>query len=302
MDYALLVGGATAPSVSWPSISSSFRLENASSVVPGCKRSQEVVCGFIGGPLVVGALTPLRNAMTLGAKDTTSSLQGLYQKVFTQGFLQGFRGGSKPVLAAVRKYTAVGPFYHFMHRHTDSIPAAMLGAAVMESLMTFSAHKHNAQVQYNATRMLVSEKIAYQPVHRIVAPGFQWHVGRNFSAMLGIRMFSPQIHEQIDRLPAAGNVNKESKLLLADFVSSVVAASLSMPFNHMFSWSACTPELNNMSWARRTEHAQQWFVKTYLKQGMKLFGRDLLIRINYTSLLFTGYSWIERSFPAWSGR
>lgn len=264
------------------------------------KKHGDIACGAIGGPLVVGVLTPQRNAMTLAAKDSLSSFAGLYRQVFRDGFLGGFRGGSRPFVAAVPQFTAIGPVFHVMQRHTNNTGASMVGASVIESLLTFSAQKRNAQIQYNASRKCASEHLAYKPLHHVIAPGFMWHVWRNVFAMLGIRMISPYSHQLVCSVPGSSHVNAECKLVFADFLSSVIAATTSMPMNHLFSWSACTPELDSMSLGKRTRYALQWLIGTYQQQGMRLLSRDLLIRINYTGFLFTGYNYVERNLTAFA--
>eukprot|EP00439_Symbiodinium_sp_Y106_P072818 s78_g13.t1 len=58
-------------------------------------KNAELLSGVVGGPLVVGLLTPQRNAMTLAAKDVHSSFFGLYRQVFQAGLLKAFRGGNE---------------------------------------------------------------------------------------------------------------------------------------------------------------------------------------------------------------
>jgi len=266
------------------------------------QKSGDMLSGAIGGPLVVGFLTPQRNAMTLAAKDNSSSFVGLYRKVFANGLFQGFRGGSRPVIAAVPQFTAIGPVFLATERAWGSPAAAMVMASIAESLCTYSAQRRNAQIQYNATRTCASEMLAYQPLHRLVGPGFIPHVGRNLFAMMGIRLFSPHSYEVVCRMPGTDRMSESSRVLAADLSSSIVAATLSMPMNHIFSWSACTPELDRMSYWERSKVSMRWIIGNYRDQGMKLLARDLAIRINYTAFLFTGYRFVERSMVDLSRR
>jgi len=264
------------------------------------QRSGEMLAGAIGGPLVVGALTPQRNAMTLAAMDGTSSFAGVYRQVFRQGFLPSFRGGSRVTLAAVPQFTAIGPVFLAVERRWGSPAAAMLVASVAESLCSFSAQRRNAQIQYNATRSCASEMLALHQPHRLVGPGFVPHVGRNVFAVMGIRLFSPHSYEVVCRLPGAERMSEGGRLVAADLASSVAAATLSMPFNHIFSWSACTPALDGMSYWGRAKASAHWIFNTYQQQGSKLLARDLAIRINYTAYLFTGYRIVERTLVSLS--
>jgi len=275
-----------------PAFASALALPGLSEVLS--RLDVSMLSGAVGGPLVVGGLTPQRNAMTLAAKDTASSYFGLYRQVFALGFSAGFRGGSRPMLAAVPQFTAIGPVYLVVERRSGSPAAAMFMAAVAESICTFAAQRRNAQIQYNATRACASEHLAYQPLHRVVGPGFLPHVGRNMLAMMGIRLFSPHSLEVVRRVPGTESLSEESRLMAADLASSTVAATLSMPFNHVFSWCACTPELESRSWAGRARASAEFLVGTYKAQGAKLLARDLAVRISYTGLLFTAYRAVER--------
>jgi len=67
-----------------------------------------------------------------------------------------------------------------------------------------------------------------------------------------------------------------------------------MPLNHVFSWSACTPSLDGMSYGQRAQESARFLVGTYRSHGPRLLARDLALRISYTGLLFTGYRFMER--------
>jgi len=253
-----------------------------------------MLSGAVGGPLVVGMLTPQRNAMTLAAKDVGSTYLGLYGQVFARGLAQGFRGGSRPMLAAIPQFTAIGPVYLAAEKRTGSPAVSMLMASVAESLCTFSAQVRNAQIQFNATRTCATEHVALQPLRRMVGPGFLPHVGRNMFAMMGIRLLSPHSLQIVERMPGASRLGREQRLVAADLASSVCAATLSMPLNHIFSWAACTPELERLSYWQRCVASAQFLVGNYQRQGAGLFARDLGVRISYTGLLFTVYRAVER--------
>lgn len=263
-------------------------------LLPARSHLGSALSGAVGGPIVVGLLTPQRNAMTLAAKETSLSYLGLYQKVFADGLLSGFRGGSRPVMAAVPQFTAIGPVYLLAEKTTGAPVTSMLVASVVESFFTFSAQSRNAQIQYNATRTREADKVPLQPLTRIAGPGYVCHVGRNAFAMMGIRVFSPHSHEVVQQIPGTSHLGEEGMLVASDLASSVVAASLSMPFNHVFSWSACTPSLGSMSYSQRAQASLSWIVQTYREQGARLLARDLAVRISYTGLLFTGYRFVER--------
>jgi len=252
--------------------------------------------GAVAGPPVVGVLTPQRNVMTISAKDVSSSYTGLYRRVFSQGFMRGFRGASAPIMAAVPGFTAIGPVYLAAEYCTGNVGASILAASTVESLFSYSAERTNAVVQYNAMQSSASQRIPMPSARQFMGPGFVSHIGRNALAMAGIRVISP--HAQVGVRKVAPQLGEEGVQVAADLASSVVAATLSMPFNHVFSWAVCTPELNQMSGMERLKASKNFLVDTYRSQGMRLLTRDLCVRISYTGLLFTMYRSLERRVVA----
>mmetsp|Transcript_97009 Transcript_97009/g.182424 ORF Transcript_97009/g.182424 Transcript_97009/m.182424 type:complete len:300 (-) Transcript_97009:131-1030(-) len=267
--------------------------------IQGISLSQSSRCfsaGAFGGPLVVGLLTPQRNAMTLAAKNVEMTYFGLYRTVFKDGLLLGFRGGSRPMLSAVPQFTALGPIYLWAERRTQSPACGIAFAALAESFCTYSAQRSNAQILFNASRTNATERVEVQPMTRLTGPGFTCHVLRNVFAMAGIRLISPYSREVVKKVPGASRLSSESTHVAADLASSIIASTLSMPFNHMFSWASCTPELQRMSYTERAKAMSNFMISNYQQQGWRLFGRDLSVRISYTGLLFTIYAAVERSF------
>lgn len=263
------------------------------------RRVSELFAGAVGGPLVVGVLTPQRNAMTLAAKDVRSSLSGVYRQVYAAGVLQAFRGGSRPACMAVPQFMAVGPVYLWTEQRLHSTAGALFASALVESLFCYGAERRNAQVQYNATQTAASNRIEFQPLHRLVGPGFVPHVGRNAVALMGIRLWSPYSQDVVYCAPGMQAMPEEARLVASDLLASLVSAMMSMPLAHLFSWAACTPELTGMSYLARAEASCRWLTGTYKKQGAQLLARDLVIRVNYSAFLFTGYRLVERNFVRW---
>lgn len=257
-------------------------------------QNRGLMAGAIGGPLAVTLLTPQRNAMTLSAKETSLSFVGIYRQVFAEGFLRGFRGGSRPAVMAIPQFTAVGPVFLEFERQTQSTSFAMVASSTIESLMSYSAQRRNAQIQFNAAHP-ANKQLAISPMYKIVGPGFAAHVGRNVLAMLGIRLLSPHSREIVRATPGASILTEQGVHVAADFISSVFSAVVSMPFNQAFSWAACTPELERTPLLKRGTTCVSALVAEYRHRGFKLLRRDLAIRISYTGFLFTIYRFVERN-------
>ena len=284
-----MLAQATSPVVSldesrkdWSVQIASWSLQNA-----------ELLAGLVGGPMVVGFLTPQRNAMTLAAKDVHSTFFGLYRQVLQDGFLKAFRGGSRPTLAAMPQFSMIGPLYLQVYKLTDSRAAAVLAASIGESALTFAPQRRNAQIQYNAVRP-AQQHLAITPMRQLSGPGFGFHVWRNATAMMGIRLFSQYTERVVMHIPTMER-NPETRQILSDFSASMVSSLLSMPFNQVFSWACCSPELMGMTHRQRLQAYMAFLIGSYCGPGrLSLLGRDLMVRISYTSFLFTGYHIVER--------
>lgn len=251
-------------------------------------------CLGLGGTAVIGLLTPLRNAMTLGAKDIESSQAGLYRQVFKDGPLQAWRGGLRPSLSAFPQFLAIGPVSLFAGEYFNSPTIGLLTGAIAESLFTFPAQRSNAQIQYNAS-ISASQHLPHQPMHHLVSPGFTCHVLRNVFATTGIRLIAPYTHHLVQRIPGSQLLNEEGTSFVSDLIASVPSATLSMPCNQIFSWSACTPKLMELSLLDKAKLQAAYIIKTYADQGaLKLLWRDMFLRINYLSMVLAMYRAVER--------
>ncbi|CAJ1343460.1 unnamed protein product, partial [Effrenium voratum] len=199
----------------------------------------------------------------------------------------------KPTLAAVPQFSMIGPAYLYVYKLTDSRGTAVWAASLGESLLTFAPQRRNAQIQYNAVRP-ASQHLEVAPMSRISGPGFGFHVWRNAVAMMGIRLFSPYTEQVVRHIPTMDE-RPETKAILSDFSASIVSSFLSMPFNHVFSWACCSPELAEMSQLQRLQAYANFLIGNYCAPGrLSLLGRDLCVRIGYTGFLFTGYHIVER--------
>jgi len=198
------------------------------------------------------------------------------------------------------QFSMIGPVYLQVYKMTDSRAVAVLAASLGESLLTFAPQRGNAQIQYNAVRP-AHEHIELTPLTRISGPGFSFHVWRNAMAMMGIRLFSPYTEKVVRHIPHI-NSYPESKAILSDFSASIMSSMLSMPFNHVFSWACCSPELARMSQLERLQAYATFLIGNYSAPGrLSLLGRDLMVRISYTGFLFTGYHVVERRLRSLAG-
>ncbi|CAK9095136.1 unnamed protein product [Durusdinium trenchii] len=199
----------------------------------------------------------------------------------------------KPTLAAIPQFSMIGPVYLQFFQATDSRAAAVLAASFGESLLTFAPQRRNAQIQYNAARP-AHQHIAITPSMQISGPGFIFHVWRNAVAMMGIRLFAPYTERVVQHLPTMDR-HPETKAILSDLSASMISSVLSMPFNQVCSWAYCSPELVHMTQRQRLQAYATFLIGSYCGAGrLGLLGRDLMVRISYTSFLFTGYHIVER--------
>ena len=95
---------------------------------------------------------------------------------------------------------------------------------------------------YNAARAPGAPPVALQAPYDPRGAGFAPHVMRNVAAMSGIRVLATPCGAAIDALAgeasggrAAGEavLNARARALAADFLASILAAAVSMPFNQV---------------------------------------------------------------------
>eukprot|EP00439_Symbiodinium_sp_Y106_P066233 s78_g10.t1 len=240
-----------------------------------------------------------KTALVALSQDVLSSAAAL-RAARADAEARGIRDVFMPTFAAMPQFSMIGPVYLQVYKMTDSRAVAVLAASLGESLLTFAPQRGNAQIQYNAVRP-AHEHIELTPLTRISGPGFSFHVWRNAMAMMGIRLFSPYTEKVVRHIPHI-NSYPESKAILSDFSASIMSSMLSMPFNHVFSWACCSPELARMSQLERLQAYATFLIGNYSAPGrLSLLGRDLMVRISYTGFLFTGYHVVERRLRSLAG-
>lgn len=107
------------------------------------------------------APTPLRNSMSNAAQDQTSSFTGLYKRAFGSPSLPllhrlriGFTGAVVSAPAACPQWCMIGPAFHILHSHVPT-PLAILGAATLETAITYGSQTRNAQMAYERASVLL---------------------------------------------------------------------------------------------------------------------------------------------------
>lgn len=260
-----------------------------------------VVAGAMGGPFVIYLVTPLRNSLTLGALDKTSSAMNIYRQVFRGGLGDAFAGGMPMAKAAVPGFLVLGPAFHMFKDLVGGSSVAAVGlTAVSESLIFYGAESNNAQIAFNQKAKLNNTpKIAklYNPMNPI-GGGFGLHVTRNVLAMSGLRVFSTPCQNVIAQMSGENGLSPNTRVILGDLVANIVVSAASAPLHQLYGWSVTTR-------AAETKHTQpfvtagiQFLKSQYLTPSGSLSsiaGRDMSLRVVYNASIFTLYGFIERT-------
>ena len=152
---------------------------------------QLLLAGGIGGPLTIGLYTPLRNAITLGAKDAATSAWSLYRLAFAQGLAGGWTGWRAPTAFSCPQFLAIGPLYH-LYSGVVGPSLAIIPTALTESTISYGSQARNAQMAYNVT-VDASKRVALQRPWDPRGIGLPAHIMRNACAMSGIRVLNFEV-------------------------------------------------------------------------------------------------------------
>eukprot|EP00929_Paragymnodinium_shiwhaense_P011984 TRINITY_DN11848_c0_g1_i1.p1 TRINITY_DN11848_c0_g1~~TRINITY_DN11848_c0_g1_i1.p1 ORF type:complete len:274 (-),score=47.29 TRINITY_DN11848_c0_g1_i1:270-1091(-) len=255
----------------------------------------QLVAGGVGGPSVLVLVTPMRNALTIAARDQASSTLQIYKQVGASG---AFRGGMNFFLPAIPGFLVLGPMYHVYHKICGSNAGAVALTALSESLCLYAAETKNAVVAYNgqagvkpltvpASLNLIGYRSATSPVH----PGFMLHVSRNILAMSGMRVFTYPAQEVISKV--SPKMSKEALHISGDLLANCVVSAISTPLHQLYGYTVTRPEGKAMTGAEVAE----FFRTQYLKNGRvsSVAGRDIILRVAYNASIFTLYGQIERT-------
>jgi hypothetical protein len=254
--------------------------------------------GSIGGPSVYYLVTPLRNALTLAAQDTSASMLDCYRQVFARGAASGWTGGLYPAIAACPQFLCLGPVYHTFHGATGSAWGSMFLTGVVETAIAYGAETKNAQ-------MASIEKGAKIPVERVQNPLVPWgpgvvtHLSRNVFAMAGMRVFADPIKSKLQDVTGS---KSELVSLAADLTSNIAAAGLTFPIHQLFNYTVSTPEMWDKPQSEQIQMAKNYLDRQYFEtsaDGAKRLSsvllRDFGLRAAYIGCAYTMYINIERS-------
>lgn len=256
--------------------------------------------GAFGGPCIIAALTPLRNACTLAAQDKTSTARQIYQKVFTRGVRSGWVGATTPAAAAAVQFTTLGPGYYVYLNLLGSSAAAVAAGAVTETLITYGPSTRNAQLMNNAVAN-PADKVPIRPL-RPVGPGFTALVLRNSCANAGIRVLSEPLGGALSGLSGASPEDPMCRFG-GDFLASVFCGGLSMPFNQLFNFQVTSAASLKASPEQRVALGlnflrDQYFVpsgtRSWQWQLSRMVWRDGVLRSLYIGCMFSSYAAVER--------
>jgi len=258
-----------------------------------------VAAGGIGGPCVMFAVTPLRNALTYAAVDPKASFVSLYKKAFGA---RPFAGGHYMAIAACPGFLVLGPMFHIYNGLVDSSAAACVLTGVSESAILYGSETRNAQVAYNnslkgtAANKAIAES-AMQNVFKPLGPGIAVQATRNVIAMSGLRVFSEPCQRVIESV--VPSISKDVKQVSGDFVACVGASILTAPVHQAYSFLA-TERYNDPKKAGSQMTAiGQYLKKQYLTESGRIKGtaaRDIALRICYNATLYTMFGGLERTF------
>lgn len=263
-----------------------------------------VAAGAIGGPCVMFAVTPLRNALTYGAVDPKASFVSLYKKAFGS---RPFAGGHYMAIAACPGFLVLGPVFHVYNGLVDNSAAACVLTGVTETAILYGSETRNAQIAYNnsfkgaaknTTKILAESSM--QNAFSSLGPGNVIHMARNIVAMSGLRVFSQPCQRIIESM--APSMSKDAKQVSGDFVANVGASILTAPMHQAYSFT-CTERFADL----KKEGSQYSAITKYLKRQYlteagtisRIAARDVALRICYNATLFTMFGCLERVFVAY---
>jgi len=258
-----------------------------------------IVAGGLGGPMVMLAVTPMRNGLTLGATNNAAGALQLYGQVFGRGLFRGWTGGIFPAMAACPQFLCLGPAYH-VYASVGGVAGGVVAAGITESMIVYGAETANAQL---ATNMKSPGTIkTLQPAYKPFGPGVGIYIARNIISTAGLRIFCSPCTSAIEMV--SGKKNGFTQLG-GDFAGNVIAASLSTPMHQLYGYVVTTPEMWTATNKEKYEKSVAFLKRHFLTKNEKgatrlsaTIPRDLFMRSMYIAVAYTMYSTLERALIA----
>lgn len=290
-----------------------------------------ICAGAVGGPAVIYLVTPLRNALTLGALNQEKTAFQLYTQVFQD---KPFAGGFPMAKAAVPGFLVMGPAFH-MYKDVcqGNAAAAVCLTALSESLIFYGAETANAQTAYNqnnasnakesaakkaaSSTTAASSKAPPPPkasaaaappnnipkIHNAgmpVGPGFGLHVGRNVLAMSGLRVFSTPTQQALAQAQIV--TDPATRTVVADLMANLIVSAVSAPVHQLYGWTVTarhaaklTGTTTDTVLVAALAFLKRQYINPQTGRLSRIAGRDMVLRCLYNATIFTLYGAIERS-------
>jgi hypothetical protein len=246
--------------------------------------------GAVGGPASVFTLTPLRNAVALGAQDQLSSARQIYSRVFATG---GWTGGFSTVGPASLQSIVLGPMYHFWAKLLGNNSAATMLVGFTETVITYGSQTRNAQLAYNAT-VCREKQVVPTGSLRPWGPGASFHVMRNVSSMFGLRVIAEPTQEALRAVHVWAGLSPPSSRLPGDFLACSFSSAVSTVPALLHYFAATSAEYAAASWEGRFAMARSFLARQYISGGSRLIVRDVALRTFYGASIWTSIGAIER--------
>mmetsp|Transcript_35595 Transcript_35595/g.81569 ORF Transcript_35595/g.81569 Transcript_35595/m.81569 type:complete len:320 (-) Transcript_35595:113-1072(-) len=264
-----------------------------------------ILAGALGGPFVIFALTPLRNALTLASQDQESSAFELYGRTFQSGFAAGWTGGWACVIPSCPQFIMLGPLYHLINDTIGSAFIACFCSAMAETLISFGSQTLNSQLAFNAEQIATGgEPVKLSNPLIPFGPGVTIHVIRNIVNLTGIRVLSAPCNRALSKLVAVTGIRLSPRVLsmVSDFCAPMLASCMSASPHQLYNFAVTSPMyMESRSPSDKFMQLMSFLQDSYLLYGddgriiglSPVLGRDLFMRCAYVGTLMLLFVCIE---------
>jgi len=237
-------------------------------------------------------VTPARNALTLGATNSSAGAVELYRQVFRGG---AWTGGIYPAMAACPQFLTLGPAYHFFHSFAGTVGAVVLTGAA-ETAIIYGAETCNAQMATNAK--VPGSFPNVHPSWKPFGTGVSLNFARNVLAVGGLRLFCKPCTWAVEKL---SGTSSGVTALAGDFGGNICGACVTAPVHQLYGFTVTTPELATMSSAEKVVRMKAFLRDQYTEtvngkvRLSSVVPRDLFMRTAYIATAYTLYSTLEKT-------